>query len=123
MIRRPREIKALGKRAMHPAQLRRLQGGLDTFGDDPNPKIARDANEPFDDSKARISRPHAIDEPLINLDHVHRYGQKVGQRGLSGSEVVESYRYTEKAQGADMFGYGPVAVHKTDRLRDLNAHQ
>jgi hypothetical protein len=58
MIRRPREVKALGERAAHPAQLRSLQRCFHAFGDDPNPQVTRDRDQPLHNGEARILRSH-----------------------------------------------------------------
>ena len=70
------------------AEERHLVHGFDTFGDDPEPKLVRHADDGEDDRGIICIGRDVADKRPVDLDHVDWKALEIGEARITGSEVV-----------------------------------
>jgi hypothetical protein len=86
---RPWKREALAQLAAHHLQLLGLELGLDAFRHDPNVELPTDGDQPSHDHRARTAGRQPRDERLVDLDDVDLHVWEVGERRVTGPEIVE----------------------------------
>ena len=103
--------------AAHRPELACLHLGLNTFGYNPNIEASGDIDQTLDDHHARILRPQASDEGLINLDDIDGNTQQMRQRGVSRPKIIERDEDASRAQGFNLLRDDAIApMRRISRL-------
>jgi hypothetical protein len=94
-LRCDRAVHGFGKRedlaqlAAHHLRLLGMELGLDAFRHDPDVELPTDGDQPSHDHRARIAGRQPRDERLVDLDDDDRHVEEVGERRVTGPEIVE----------------------------------
>ena len=115
---RPGVEVALTQVAAEAAQQLSLAGRLYSFGDDPLVESVGHGDDPADQGKVLRVGFHALNEGTGDLEVSHGEAAQMGQRGVSGAEVVERDPDPELPQPSQL-ARGGVDVADHRRLGDL----
>ena len=82
-------VKALRILAADRPQERRVLGRLDPLGDDLLAKFMCQRHDGADDDRIAVAFAARLDQGLVDLDRVEGKTVQVGERGITGAEIVE----------------------------------
>jgi hypothetical protein len=103
------------------AELGRLLGGFDAFGDALQGQPGSEPDDGADDRGVRGVVDDIVDERLVDLDDVDRQQlAEVTQRGVADSEVVDGQQHAQLAEAGEHRAR-PADVGDDRRLGDLQA--
>src|SRR3990167_11198437 len=108
---RPPQQVALECLASQARQHLALRLGLDALGDHGQPQALTQGDDGLNDDRAAVVVEQARHEGLVDLELVQRQALQVGQRGVTGPEVVERETDTQLLESAHL---GDDVVNATD---------
>src|SRR5579864_8378415 len=85
----PREEIALPGIAVLALELGQLRALLDALGERLQVERLAEAHEDVDEGRRLLRRRHGADEAAVDLDRVDRELAQVGERAVTGAEVVD----------------------------------
>ena len=110
---------ALGIFAAELEQKNAVLDGFHAFGDRVAAEGIAHVDDPFEDDEIVGIHQHLAHEALIDLEAVGREAAQVGQRGVTGTEIVKRNPDTQGAAGIDDAG-NVVQVFQGARFEDFH---
>ena len=101
---RPGDAVALGNVAAQLQQDQAVFRRLDALGDNVSVEGAGEADDAFDDGQIVRVVEHVADEGLVDLERIGGQTAEVGQRRVTGPEIVQSQRDTQAADSGENLG-------------------
>ncbi len=128
-IERCREDVTLTQFAAHRMELRGLIFGFYAFRYDVHPEFVPDIDDALDDRRTGIARTQACDKRSIDFDDINRDIEKMRQRCVARTKVIQRDAHAAFAQKSNLPCHNTVAlahvhvfIHFEDDMMKSDAH-